>query len=42
MSNPVDEEVSDEDQDEHLRELEDGAGCTEIWAHLSDRRGEGN
>jgi hypothetical protein len=24
--------------DEHLVELEDGAGCAEIWEHLSKRR----
>ena len=23
--------------DEHLRDLPDGAGCTEIWEHLSER-----
>ena len=28
--------------DEHLRDLPDGAGCTEIWEHLSERgSGEG-
>lgn len=26
--------------DEHVADLEDGAGCTEIWAHLSERREE--
>jgi len=29
------EAASDTD---HLAELEDGAGCAEIWEHLSDRR----
>ena len=24
--------------DEHLDNLPDGAGCTEIWEHLSERR----
>ncbi|MFB6164271.1 MAG: hypothetical protein ABEJ31_03845 [Haloarculaceae archaeon] len=24
--------------DEHLGEIEDGCGCTEIWEHLSERR----
>lgn len=28
----------DEEADAHLADLEDGAGCTEIWEHLSDRR----
>ena len=27
----------DPDPDEHLRDLPDGAGCTEIWEHLSER-----
>jgi hypothetical protein len=40
MSNSADEEASAEDPDEHLRRVEDGAGCTEIWAHLSERRAE--
>lgn len=26
-----------EDVEEHLREVPDGAGCTEIWEHLSER-----
>ena len=25
--------------DDHLDEVEDGCGCTEIWEHLSDERG---
>jgi hypothetical protein len=25
---------------DHLDDVEDGAGCTEIWEHLSDRRAE--
>lgn len=40
MSNQVDEEASAEDPDEHLHGIEDGAGCTEIWVHLSERRAE--
>ncbi|MFW5938084.1 MAG: hypothetical protein ACOCSN_03995 [Halanaeroarchaeum sp.] len=28
-------------EDEHLDEIEDGAGCTEIWEHLSEQRGDG-
>jgi len=23
---------------DHLRELEDGCGCAEVWEHLSERR----
>lgn len=37
--------ASDESTDErterersHLEDVEDGAGCTEIWEHLSERR----
>jgi hypothetical protein len=43
MSNRNSPEQSGEDSaDEHLLDLEDGAGCTEIWAHLSDRRASGD
>ncbi|WP_170977248.1 hypothetical protein [Halorussus salinisoli] len=38
---PTTEESTDEDTDpdqSHLADVEDGAGCTEIWEHLSDRR----
>ena len=28
------------DRDEHLADVEDGTGCTEIWEHLSDSRGD--
>lgn len=28
------------EDDEHLRDLPDGAGCTEIWEHLSERQAE--
>jgi hypothetical protein len=27
--------------DDHLQDLEDGAGCTEIWEKLSEQRAEG-
>lgn len=36
MSNQV---PSDKD-DAHLTDVPDGAGCTEIWEHLSDGRDE--
>jgi hypothetical protein len=26
--------------DDHLEDIEDGAGCTEIWEHLSEKRNE--
>lgn len=29
-----------DDPTAHLDGLEDGAGCAEIWEHLSDRRGD--
>lgn len=32
MSNP------DSRDDQHLQDIEDGAGCTEIWEKLSERR----
>ena len=25
--------------DDHLSDVPDGSGCTEIWEHLSERRG---
>jgi hypothetical protein len=28
--------------DDHLVDVEDGAGCTEIWAHLSEQRTHGD
>lgn len=24
--------------DEHLQDVKDGAGCTEIWEHMSEKR----
>jgi hypothetical protein len=31
----------DQDADEdHLADVPDGCGCTEIWEHLSEQRGE--
>jgi hypothetical protein len=32
------EEGDDPRVDDHLADVQDGAGCTEIWEHLSDRR----
>lgn len=29
---------TEEDADGHLSDLEDGAGCTEIWEKLSETR----
>jgi len=34
------EEADDQGVDEHLADLSDGAGCTEIWEHLSEQRGD--
>lgn len=28
----------EEDRDEHLSDVDPGAGCAEIWAHLSEQR----
>ncbi|WP_430639091.1 hypothetical protein [Haloferax volcanii] len=33
-------ETDEEDPAAHLKDLEDGAGCTEIWSHLSESREE--
>jgi hypothetical protein len=30
--------VENEDVDDHLDDVEEGAGCAEIWEHLSERR----
>ena len=33
------DELEGEDDDlEYLDDIEDGAGCTEVWEHLSERR----
>lgn len=34
-----DAEKRDEQVDAHLQNIDDGAGCTEIWEHLSENRG---
>lgn len=34
------ESGDDERHDDHLRNVEPGAGCTEIWEHLSEQRDE--
>ncbi|WP_254763827.1 hypothetical protein [Natrinema marinum] len=32
---------SDEQRDDaHLDDIEEGAGCTEIWEHLAEKRAE--
>ena len=39
MSNFREDAPSQRESDEdHLEDLEDGAGCTEIWEHLSEER----
>jgi hypothetical protein len=37
-STPPEEEPSDEEAREHLQNVKDGCGCTEIWEHLSEDR----
>ena len=37
---PVAEQSKEPREDDHLQDVPDGAGCTEIWEHLSDRRDE--
>lgn len=32
------ESMDDSNETEHLDDVPDGAGCTGIWEHLSDRR----
>ncbi|WP_186336443.1 hypothetical protein [Natrarchaeobaculum aegyptiacum] len=39
-SEPIDAESADERSDAHLDDLEEGAGCTEIWEHLAEKREE--
>ncbi|MFC7202931.1 hypothetical protein ACFQJC_05355 [Haloferax namakaokahaiae] len=34
----ADDERVEDDPAAHLKDLEDGAGCTEIWSHLSESR----
>ncbi|MFC4407241.1 hypothetical protein [Haloarchaeobius iranensis] len=36
----ADDGADDERPDAHLRDLDPGAGCTEIWEHLSEERDE--
>jgi len=36
----TDEEAEQRRDDAHLRDVEEGAGCTEIWEHLSETRDE--
>ena len=46
MSERGDESEADDESDrgdgDYLREVPDGAGCTEIWEHLSEERTEGS
>ncbi|ELY54276.1 hypothetical protein [Natronolimnohabitans innermongolicus] len=38
---PVDHEQGEDERDDaHLDDIEEGAGCTEIWEHLAEKRGE--
>ena len=37
------QETDDEEEeqvDDHLADVEEGAGCTEIWEHLSEQRND--
>jgi len=38
MSSCEVEEERPREADGHLSDVEDGAGCTEIWEHLSEER----
>lgn len=33
-----DGDEEEEQVDDHLADVEEGAGCTEIWEHLSEQR----
>jgi len=33
-----DTDEEEEQVDDHLADVEEGAGCTEIWEHLSEQR----
>ncbi|WP_254762315.1 hypothetical protein [Natrinema marinum] len=34
------EQEGEERDDAHLDDIEEGAGCTEIWEHLAEKREE--
>ena len=40
MTNATATHEADEEEpaDDHLEDIEEGAGCTEIWEHLSEQR----
>ena len=44
LSGLVTRNVSNQDasrrerDDDHLQDVEDGCGCTEVWEHMSDQR----
>ena len=38
MTGQSSEPTCDEPAREHLQDVEDGCGCTELWEHLSERR----
>lgn len=40
MTDMTDAEGEQDGDQDHLRDVEDGIGCVEIWEHLSDRRNE--
>ncbi|WP_247003050.1 hypothetical protein [Halosolutus gelatinilyticus] len=37
---PGEQDTDDERDDAHLDDIEEGAGCTEIWEHLAEKRDE--
>lgn len=34
------ERAADETAEDHLRDLPDGSGCTEIWEHIAEQRAD--
>lgn len=42
MSNESAQGLEEPDEADHLDDIEDGVGCTEIWEKLSERRVSGS
>ncbi|MFC6836972.1 hypothetical protein [Halomarina ordinaria] len=40
VTEPADDEPTEDVDTSHLDDMEDGCGCTEVWEHLSEQRGE--
>jgi hypothetical protein len=40
VEQPPDATDEEEGDGSHLDDIEEGAGCTEIWEHLAEKRGK--